>query len=1126
MTTLVMGAIGAAVGFVVSGGNPWGARIGWTAGVMIGAAMDAPDIQGPRLADLRVTTNDYGSPIPWLTASPRVTGDIIWASEKRETAHEEGKGGPSSTSYTYDCDLLIMLAENQIPGISRIWINNELIFNSGETKEGTWSDIAIYNGTDTQLPDPTYEAAVGIDNAPAYRGRAYVVISGLQLGNSGVIPNISFEIGVSHISTNDPIYSDTNIYSCVYHYRKVGTKTWIFEDMYDASMPFPYTYPATIRILDGTDSFESVTKVPALSTRIAYGPGGYSLGETSNYFYLFGKDVLNNSKIVRVSKSDITSQTVYSVPYDTILGYQSHNNDGLWIAYNNGVDAIDWALFDYSTHTITETRLGAPINADLPWDIAMFQAEQLPNLDIVYVVARNNNDLSKRTLVFLHPDSSYDLVPLTNTFDLYPAALKYAGDNILWVLMDGSLTKVNTSTLSVIDTYTVPQDSGGYKKPACLEYNETDKRLYWLTASNPDTGDYNDSDPFIITFDTVSNSIIKYERLPPNRLETDPGVFDYLYEIKWLNGRLWCSAYLDALGGYAVYALYGGSNSKVTNTIDDVISKLMIRAEYAPNDYDVSDVGLLTKPVRGMAIGQISASRGALETLKSTWFFDVVKSDKIYFKRRQSIPVATISWEELGTSERSSDSEYFSLKIANDLELPSQIALTYPNMDYDYNASTEYSDRVFGIQESIKTIQVGVGMTPTEAKQVSDASIFDAIIQQTTVELSLPLQYSYIEPSDIINVVNFDGRSYRLRVKSRTDDLLVLKLACVLDDSAAIKTESVLTSSSYTSVTTVNKIAKTQVLVLDIPILRDVDTSGVYVAVAPVKENLTDEWLGASVMTSTDNLSYSEEYRITEACTIGKSIDASNLGGWYGNVFDETTTVTVTMNYQLSSTLRETLLKDSTINTMLIGEEIIRFRDATLIASTDFSYTYVLSGLIRGVRGTEYAYGNYYHSDIEDCILLNNSLRRIESQNNQIGMPRYIKAVTYGQIIGSVEGQLFTDTGISLKPFSPTDIRVKMDSPDYNISWHRRTRLSTRYVGPTGISVPLDEPEKYTLKIYKYPFRELKYSVTTTTPNTILTAAMRTAAGLTVGSLCEFEVSQISATVGAGRTGSIYENIQ
>jgi hypothetical protein len=191
MAQLVVAAAGATIGFMVAG--PTGAQIGWAAGSMIGGAMFAPTQKsaGPRLDDLKVGTSQYGTPIPYVAGSPRIAGQIVWASAKREIATTQsagGKGGGGSeyTSYTYEVDLLILLTDNQIAGVRRIWANGEVIWSAvasagvatltASANCTAWSRMTIYTGTPGQLPDPTYEAAVGTANAPAYRGRGAVFI--------------------------------------------------------------------------------------------------------------------------------------------------------------------------------------------------------------------------------------------------------------------------------------------------------------------------------------------------------------------------------------------------------------------------------------------------------------------------------------------------------------------------------------------------------------------------------------------------------------------------------------------------------------------------------------------------------------------------------------------------------------------------------------------------------------------------------------------------------------------------------------------------------------------------------------------------------------------------------------
>lgn len=190
--------------------GPVGSAIGGYIGSQIGLAIEGPQqVQGPRLDDLKVTGSSYGTPIAYIEGHPRVAGTIIWASTKREiatTTEVGGKGQPEAeqTTYTYEMDTLILLSANQIAGISRVWSNAKLVWSvlSESAAENSalaedWAEMIVYTGDAAQLPDPTYEAAVGVGNAPAYRGRGTVMLRGLNLGGSGQVPNLTFEVFTS-----------------------------------------------------------------------------------------------------------------------------------------------------------------------------------------------------------------------------------------------------------------------------------------------------------------------------------------------------------------------------------------------------------------------------------------------------------------------------------------------------------------------------------------------------------------------------------------------------------------------------------------------------------------------------------------------------------------------------------------------------------------------------------------------------------------------------------------------------------------------------------------------------------------------------------------------------------------
>lgn len=198
--------VGAAVGGYF--GGPTGAQWGFAIGSAIGGQVDIANTQihGYRQGDLKVPSLEYGSSILRLWGRVRHAAGPIWMSRKREISSTDGGKGaePETTSYTYEVDVLYLLCDNPIDAVARVWANGELIYSlldgsddatrAASAASDKWTDIRVYTGAADQLPDPVYEAAVGIGNAPAYRHRGTLMIEGLQLGNSGQLPVLTFEI--------------------------------------------------------------------------------------------------------------------------------------------------------------------------------------------------------------------------------------------------------------------------------------------------------------------------------------------------------------------------------------------------------------------------------------------------------------------------------------------------------------------------------------------------------------------------------------------------------------------------------------------------------------------------------------------------------------------------------------------------------------------------------------------------------------------------------------------------------------------------------------------------------------------------------------------------------------------
>ncbi|ARO14281.1 hypothetical protein BVG79_00929 [Ketogulonicigenium robustum] len=199
MATLVLSAVGAAAGSTIGGGALGlssmviGRAVGAVAGRMIDQRLlggSADPVETGRVDRLRITGASEGAAMARIYGRMRVAGQVIWATNFMETSQttRAGKGQPGTTAYSYTISLAIALCEGPINGIGRIWADGTEIAPSSMT-------LRLYHGDATQQPDPRISAVEGPDNAPAYRGTAYVLIEDLDLAPFGNrVPQFNFEV--------------------------------------------------------------------------------------------------------------------------------------------------------------------------------------------------------------------------------------------------------------------------------------------------------------------------------------------------------------------------------------------------------------------------------------------------------------------------------------------------------------------------------------------------------------------------------------------------------------------------------------------------------------------------------------------------------------------------------------------------------------------------------------------------------------------------------------------------------------------------------------------------------------------------------------------------------------------
>jgi len=552
-----------------------------------------------------------------------------------------------------------------------------------------------------------------------------------------------------------------------------------------------------------------------------------------------------------------------------------------------------------------------------------------------------------------------------------------------------------------------------------------------------------------------------------------------------------------------------GLVTPVDQTLEDAVTQVLQRTGLlGAADFDVSAFD--SKTVRGLSINQVTSARAVLEIFCSGYLAHLTEGDQIIGGYRGGAPAVTIPYEDMGASEGDPIPEPLPIRRSNDIEQASRVTIKYINSLNDYQTGAEAGERLITESTSDSVTEIALALTPGEAKKLADVATMDIAIGLLSIgPINVTRKYAGVEVNDVALLVNSDGSTYRTRITKITDSGLIRTFECVLDD-ATIVNSAAATDEDYTSTSLVRNSSATVTELFDGPILRDADNdSGFYVL-----QNGGEKWPGATLRLMPDGASLST---ITERAVFGEC--ATTLGDWTGpRIFDDTSTVTVNVGSgELSSSTRDAVLNDQTINAFAIGVdgrwECGQFKTASLISPG----VYILSGFLRGGRGTEWAMTG--HTSGETFLLLQpTGMRRVPMETTLLGIERTYRGVTLGRQIDSADDIDFTNMGVGLKPFSPFDLRASRDGDDITLTWQRRSRLSTRTIGPLGISIPLGESvEAYSIDIYDdNTYTTVVRTLTSTTTSVEYSAADQTADFGSPQATVYVGIFQLSAQVGRG----------
>ncbi|MEO0809067.1 MAG: phage tail protein [Pseudomonadota bacterium] len=540
-------------------------------------------------------------------------------------------------------------------------------------------------------------------------------------------------------------------------------------------------------------------------------------------------------------------------------------------------------------------------------------------------------------------------------------------------------------------------------------------------------------------------------------------------------------------------------------------------------DIDVAD---LTETVPGYVIGRQSTVRGAIEPLAQAYFFDAAESDDVLrFRTRGRSPITTIDADLLLPLDEQTG-ESWRERRTQEVELPERVSVVYMDAQADYSQGTQSEKRTSLPLPTMHSrnqtsVELAMALDATTAKQIAAKTLYSAWIERSAYEAELPADWLRLDPTDVVDVVFASGSTFRTRI-TRLDVGADFSLALqgVSETAATYVSNAQADGGSGTPAQVIAGQAATQLILPDLPLLRDIDdTAGSgsrrYYMMGGFG---TPGWPGAALYRSNDGVAWDQVGRGLSEVAWGATANAlGNPRSPFAT--DEGNTLTVFMTTgddRLESVTQEAMVNGANAALVLKanGEpEIIQYRDVAL--NPDGSAT--LSGLLRGRRGTDVFVDGHQAGEL--FVLLDpDDVETMVTALGDLDLPRYWRAVGFGTIFEDAETVVTNHTGRDLKPYAPWNVQAVLSGnpTDISLSWIRRTRIGGELKDGTGL-VPLGEAsEAYEVDILDGPGGTVKRTLTSASPSVVYANADIIADFGVVPSVLSVAVYQISAVAGRG----------
>lgn len=516
--------------------------------------------------------------------------------------------------------------------------------------------------------------------------------------------------------------------------------------------------------------------------------------------------------------------------------------------------------------------------------------------------------------------------------------------------------------------------------------------------------------------------------------------------------------------------------------LHEVIADICRESGLSDDQFNVT-CGLNEVEVLGYAMTDITTGRDAIQQLQKVYPFDATETAyTLRFGWIEKRMQAIIRREDFGAHEAGQDMPASEeVTRVHDFDLPKKINFTYQEPARNYSTNTVVAQRQITEANLVEDYKITIAMTRAEAKSRVEAALTNRFLGRRTYKVVLPRKYVILEPGDAVLVPDKDAPEQHygmrvLQVSIGNNGLIEVMFSDYFYHGyvEAIASEDIVVDDDKERGPSLG--SRSYAYMLDIPLLSDTesDNIGFYTVMSGTRASwsggilLVDFGSGGDVPVfgtvtpvQADGALWYNVARNDVAVPHGFAL--SQLGPAIPGVWDYKNSLTVKLldpEVSLSSASQTDLLSKM-VNIIIVGDEILQFADAI----DQGNGIWELRTLLRGLRGTEWAVGTHQRGE-RFIRLATAAVKRVTHDQARLNVSTRFRVLTFNQDPDEAEDFYFTDTGNSLRPYSPCIRKADRVDGGVQLEWLPRVRQNGGLLN--GTETPLDQDtEQYEIDVLK-----------------------------------------------------------